>query len=205
HDLEALPALLVGCVGGLLVTVLLMRRSILTEKLARRGQHIAREYSVDVFELMRVRDVMDTDPPTLAAETKVSRLSDLIAKGDPVFCRRQGTLVIDSEGRLAGIITRGDVVRALRQDSKGDMTVLDAGKRDPVVTFPDEPLRDALEKMLKHDVGRLPVVQREDPLRIVGYLGRSSILAARSREQQEEQIRERGAIAGVLLPGALRR
>jgi hypothetical protein len=54
HDLNALPALLIGSVAALCVTVLLLRRSILTEKLARRGQHIAREYSVDIFELTRV-------------------------------------------------------------------------------------------------------------------------------------------------------
>lgn len=57
-DFNALPALLCGSVAALGVTVLLMRRSILTEKLARRGQHIAREYSVDIFELMRVGEVM---------------------------------------------------------------------------------------------------------------------------------------------------
>src|ERR1041384_7526034 len=63
HDLKALPAFLCGSVAALAVTVLLLRRSILTEKLARRGQHIAREYSVDLFELMRVGDVMDMTPP----------------------------------------------------------------------------------------------------------------------------------------------
>ena len=62
HDFNALPALLVGSVAALCVTVLLLRRSILTEKLARRGQHIAREYSVDVFERLRVGDVMDPHP-----------------------------------------------------------------------------------------------------------------------------------------------
>src|SRR5215472_525897 len=72
HDLNTLPALLVGCVAALAVTVLLMRRSILTEKLARRGQHITREYSVDLFELMRVNEVMDTAPPVVRDETTIS-------------------------------------------------------------------------------------------------------------------------------------
>src|ERR1043166_8773741 len=62
HDLNALPALLIGCVAALGVTVLLLRRSILTEKLARRGHHITREYSVDLFELLRVSEVMDANP-----------------------------------------------------------------------------------------------------------------------------------------------
>ena len=204
HDMEALPLLLVGCVAALLVTVLLMRRSILTEKLARRGQHITREYSVDPFELMRVREVMDCDPATIPWDMKVAQLSDLIARGDPRLSRRQGTLILDQENGLAGIITRGDVVRALRQDSQAGMTVLEAGKSELVVTYPEEPLRDALEKMLKHDVGRLPVVDPEDSTRVVGYLGRSSILAARLREQQEEQVRERGTLVSAILPNGLR-
>ena len=64
HDFNALPALFIGSVAALGVTVLVLRRSILTEKLARRGQHIAREYSVDLFEMMRVGDVMDRQAPT---------------------------------------------------------------------------------------------------------------------------------------------
>jgi H+/Cl- antiporter ClcA len=197
HDLNALPALLIGCAAALGVTVLLMRRSILTEKLARRGQHITREYSVDLFELMRVREVMDPEPPTIPAETKVAQLSDLIANGDPVLCRRQGTLVLDREHKLAGIITRGDVVRALQHDRSGSVSVLEAGKSDLIVTYPDELLRDALEKMLKADVGRLPVVDRDDPGCVVGYLGRSSILAARLRQHEDEEIRERGTVLEV--------
>jgi H+/Cl- antiporter ClcA/CBS domain-containing protein len=203
HDLGALPVLLVGCVAALGVTVLLMRRSILTEKLARRGQHVAREYSVDFFELMRVQEVMDTDPPTIPAEMKVAQLSDLIAKGDSILCRRQGTLIVDKNNSLVGIITRGDVVRALRQDQQADMTVLAAGKTDLVVTYPDEPLCDALETMLKNDVGRLPVVERVNNSRIVGYLGRSSILAARLRQHHAEELRHRGEIVDSLLPNSL--
>jgi H+/Cl- antiporter ClcA/predicted transcriptional regulator len=200
HDLNALPALLIGCVAALGVTVLLMRRSILTEKLARRGQHIAREYSVDLFELMRVREVMDTELPVISADARVSDLSDLIARGDPTVAHRQGTLILDSERRLSGIITRADVVKALQQDRDGTMTVLEAGRRDLIVTYPDELVRDALEKMLKGNVGRLPVVDREDPGRVVGYLGRASILAARFRLHQEEELRERGTILNQFTP-----
>jgi H+/Cl- antiporter ClcA/CBS domain-containing protein len=198
HDLNALPALMVGCVAALAVTVLLMRRSILTEKLARRGQHITREYAVDLFELMRVGDVMDRQVPTIPAEMPVARLSELIAKGDPSVASRQATIILDSEQRLAGIITRGDVVRALQQNPTGAMTVLEAGRSDLIVTYPDELLHSALGKMLKHNVGRLPVVRRDEPNQVVGYLGRASILAARLRLHQEEELRERGPLMGSL-------
>ncbi len=200
HDLNTLPVLLVSCTAAFGTAVLLTRRSILTEKLARRGQHVAREYSVDLFELTQVRAVMDQEVPTIPAEMKISQLSDLIAKGDPSVSRRQGTIILTKDGKLAGIITRGDVLRALQKDPVGNATVLDAGKQVLVVTYPDERLNDAVGKMFRHNIGRLPVVERNDPGRVVGYLGRSCILAARWSRYQEEEVRERGAI-GFLLPG----
>jgi hypothetical protein len=108
HDLNALPALLCGTVAALGVTVLLLRRSILTEKLARRGQHIAREYSVDLFEMMRVSEVMDANVPLVPASTPLPRFSARIASGDPLISGRQGTLpaaktATSSESSLAAI------------------------------------------------------------------------------------------------------
>ncbi|MBU6400946.1 MAG: chloride channel protein [Verrucomicrobia bacterium] len=191
HDLNALPGLLIGSVAALGVTVLLLRRSILTEKVARRGHHISREYSVDLLELLRVGEVMDTHPPTIPADMKVTQLSDLIARGDPALSRRQGTLIVDGQKRLTGIITRGDVVRALQRGLATHTTVLEAGKSNLTVTYPDELLHDAIAKMLKHDVGRLPVVDRHEPRRIVGYLGRACVMAARLRYLEEEEVREK--------------
>jgi H+/Cl- antiporter ClcA/CBS domain-containing protein len=194
HDFNAFPALLAGCVAALGVNVLLMRRSILTEKLARRGQHITCEYSIDPFELARVRDVMHKDVPTVPATMKLTELSDLIAQGDSELCRRQGTLILDDGNRLVGIITRGDIVRALRQDRSKDMSVAEAGSADLVVAFADEPLDAALAKMLSRNVGRLPEVERGDLTRVVGYLGRASILSARLQMHREETIRQRGGL-----------
>jgi chloride channel protein, CIC family len=204
NDLNTLPALLISCVAALGVTVLLMRRSILTEKLARRGQHIAREYSVDFFELMRVGEVMDASPPVVKADTTVAQLSELIAKGDSPIAQRQGTLIIDAAGLLCGIITRGDVLRALQRDQSGQTTVLQAGKTQLILTHPDEPLRDAIEKMVKHNIGRLPVVDRAKPDQVVGYLGRSSILTGRLRQHEEEDIRDRGPIGIPILTNGAR-
>jgi chloride channel protein, CIC family len=192
HDLNALPAVMVGSVAALAVTVLLLRRSILTEKLARRGHHITREYSVDIFNLLRVAEVMDTAAPMVPASMSVTKFSEYIAQGHPQFTRRQGTLITDEEGLLTGIITRGDLVKALQSKSADRITVLQAGKRNPIVTFPDELLHDAITKMLKNDVGRLPVVDRENPRLILGYLGRANVVAARSRHIEDEHVRESG-------------
>src|SRR5919107_1278005 len=191
-DFNLFPALLVACVAAYAVTVLLLRRSILTEKVARRGYHVTREYSVDPLAVLRIGEVMDRNPPTVPAQMKVSELSDLIANGDPVLSHRQGTLIADEDGKLAGIITRGDVLRAIEQGADGETTVLDAGSRQLVVAHPDELLHEAVTKMLRNDIGRLPVVAREDPHKLLGYLGRASVMAARLRRLEEEHVREQG-------------
>jgi H+/Cl- antiporter ClcA/predicted transcriptional regulator len=193
RDYDLFPGLLIGSVAALGVTVLLMRRSILTEKLARRGHHITREYSIDPFELARVRDVMEPETPCVPANMKVAELSDRLACGDPELCRHQGTLIVDDEKRLVGIITRGDIVRALRQKQTADLTVAEAGSTDLAVAFPDEPLYVALTKMLERDVGRLPVVERRNPAHAIGYLGRAAILSARMKAHEEETLRPAGS------------
>jgi chloride channel protein, CIC family len=194
QDFKVMPELIIGSLAALATTVLLLKRSILTEKLARRGQHISREYSVDLFELMRVADVMDTEAPIVDGTTSVGELSERISKSDSVISRRQATLIVDANSKLVGIITRGDLFRALQQEPAGKRTVLAAGKTNLEVTFPDETLDDAIGKMLKLDIGRLPVVSREDVRKIVGYLGRADILEARLRRHEEEELRERGPL-----------
>lgn len=193
HDLNALPALLVGTVAALCVTVLMLRRSILTEKLARRGQHITREYAVDVFALIRVGEVMDRTPPVVSAQATVAALADQLAQPGSTVSRRQAIL-IERDGKLAGIVTRGDLLRAQRAEDANTITVVDAGTADPMTVFPDATLDEAMGKMLQHNIGRLPVVAREDSRKIVGYLGRAEILAARMRGHEEERQREKGPL-----------
>jgi CBS domain-containing protein len=192
NDLHALPALLIGSVTALCVTVLLLRRSILTEKLARRGQHVAREYSVDIFELARVGEVMDRNPPVVPAAMPVAELADRLGTGDPTLSRRQAVLVLDADGRLAGVLTRGDMMRALQEGPAGAATAGAAVHGEVIVAHPDETLHEALARMLKRGVGRLPVVERDGDGRPIGYLGRADILAARARLLDEEERRERG-------------
>lgn len=197
HDLNVLPGLLVSCIAAHALTVLTLRRSILTEKIARRGFHITREYSVDPLAMLRVEEVMDREAPVISANMKVSELSDLIARHDPQVSRRQGTLILDETDRLVGIITRGDVVRALGNASTGDLTVLEAGTRNLIVAYPDEVLHDAVTKMVRNDIGRLPVVRRHSPHQLLGYLGRAAVMTARLRRVEEEQDREPGWLQGL--------
>ena len=172
--------------------MLLLRRSILTEKVARRGYHITREYSVDPLTALRVEEVMDRNIPTVQAKMKVSELSDRIAQSDSQLSRRQGIPILNEEKKLVGIITRGDVLHALEEGINANTTVLDAGSRNLIVAYPDEILHEAVTKMLRNNIGRLPVVDRQAPHRLIGYLGRAAIMAARLKQHEEEYVREQG-------------
>ena len=191
---SVLPLMLVSVIADGIAMRLMPRSSIMTEKLARRGLHIHQEYEADLLQQMMVAETMDSDVPKLPADMKVSELSDSIARRDPEVSRHQGMVILDSAGKLAGVITRGDVLRALDEDKARTMTVLDAGSRNVIVTYPDELLHDASAKMLRNNIGRLPVVDRKDPRRVVGYLGRPGIMAARLRRLDEEHVREPGWI-----------
>ena len=196
HDMALLPGLLVAAVAAHLFTVLLLKRSILTEKIARRGHHLVREYAVDPFSIHRVGEVMDRDVPTIPADLAIEELSRRLAEGDPRLTRRQGTPIVDVEGRLVGIITRSDLMKAMeRKNGAATRTVLEAGSRRLVVGYPDELLREAVRRMLENDIGRLPIVDRENPTRLVGYLGRSGVMAAHVRMIEEEHVRDRGVSA----------
>ena len=141
---------------------------------------------------MRVGDVMDRDVPLIPATTPLPRFSARIASGDPLVCTRQGTLLGDEDGNLVGIITRGDIIRSFERSRDDKLTVLEVGSTDLIVAYADETLHDAIARMLKHDIGRLPVVERDNQRRMVGYLGRAGILAARERYHREEELRSRG-------------
>jgi CIC family chloride channel protein len=123
-----------------------------------------------------------------------------VARRDPSATVHQGHPIVDQSGRLVGMVTRSDVLRGLDKEASGRMTVLEAGTKDPIVAYPDERLSEAVARMLRHEIGRLPVVSREEPNRVIGYLGRSQIMSARARRLQEEYVREPGWIHFRFLP-----
>jgi chloride channel protein, CIC family len=191
---SVLPLMLVSVIADGISMLLMPRASIMTEKLTRRGLRIHQEYEADVLHYTTVSETMDQMVPTISADLRLSDLADRITRGDAEVSRHQALLIIDSEGKLAGIITRGDILRGLEQDPA--MSVLEAGSKNVVVTFPDEALHAASDKMLRYNIGRLPVVDRADERRLVGYLGRPGIMAARLRKFEEENVREPGWLRG---------
>jgi H+/Cl- antiporter ClcA/CBS domain-containing protein len=203
HDVTALPALLVGCVAAHAVTVLVMKRSILTEKVARRGYHVMREYTVSPFSRFRVEEVMERDVPTIPANTRADALILRVFQHDPVLGRRHSWPLLDENNALVGILSRGDLVQALDRE-EDDLTLLDVGSRDPVVAYPDDLVSEALEKMIRCAVSRLPVVSREEPTKLVGMLSQDGLAAAYRNVLDEEHVRESVRLS-TLIRARLRR
>ncbi len=190
--------MLVSVIALGIAMLLQPKTSIMTEKLARRGLRIHQDYEPDVMQLTTVGEAMDRNVPAISGDMSIGEIAGRIARHDPAVTRHQGLIVLDKEGNLSGIITRGDVLRALDRAPSGTMTVSEAASRKLVVTFPDEVLHEALAKMLRHNVGRLPVVERNDMRRVIGYLGRPGILSARLRRLDEECVREPGWVKRFL-------
>jgi chloride channel protein, CIC family len=189
---SVLPLMLVTVIAAGIATLLMPRGSIMTEKLVRRGLRIHQDYEADMLQQMSVSQTMDPEVPAVPGDMWLVDLADRIARRDPDVIQHQALFIMGGDGKLVGVITRGDVFRALDKDSTQSMTVLEAGTRDVVVTYPDEALHDASAKMLLNNIGRLPVVDRKDPGHVVGYLGRHGIMAARLRRLDEEHVRESG-------------
>ncbi|HVU32279.1 MAG TPA: chloride channel protein [Opitutaceae bacterium] len=174
-----LPLMLVVAVAEVVTLIFMRNSTIMTEKLIRRGRLVNQDYEADVFRRIMVKQVMDASPVTLPAKMKVAELSARITKSDPTLGRHPAYMLVDDEGRLSGIITRQDLVRAFERDPEGNSTLLEAGTANPAVTHPDELVGDALDRMLASGCGRLPVVTRAEPGRVIGYFGRSAVLNAR--------------------------
>jgi H+/Cl- antiporter ClcA len=147
HDLAALLPLLIAVTAAYTFTVLLMKRSILTEKLSRRGHHLSREYQVDPMEGLFVSQVM-----------------------------RSNLMVLLAEHAAAG---------------HEDVALRDVIRPDPVVAYPDEPLRTVVYRMAQTGLTRLPVVDREDPSHLVSVISLRDLLSARVMALEDEQERER--------------
>jgi CBS domain-containing protein len=191
HDQNVLLPLLVASVIAHGCTVLLLKRSILTEKVARRGYHLSREYAVDPLEIQFVREVMRT---TLAAFSAASTIEDVRNTLSSNHGTRGQHLypVVDPERRLLGVITRKHLNKLLEDPSRAASreTLGELARTDAVVAYPDEPLRVVVYRMAEKSLTRLPVVNRDDRT-LAGMISLQDLLAARTRNLTEERTRER--------------
>jgi chloride channel protein, CIC family len=195
HDYNAILPLMLCCVIADLIALRYLPTSIMTEKLARRGLHVPGEYEASAPHIVRIGEVMNTDVQPISADMTVADLAARISRSEPGFNLSQGLPIASKDGRLAGVVTQGDLLRALESNPDGSATVLEAGSEPPIVAFPDELVLDALHRMVRNNIGRLPVVSREDPHRMIGYFDRSNILNAWTRQVEDESLQEHGWFA----------
>jgi H+/Cl- antiporter ClcA len=202
NDVNALPALMLASIGAYGFTVLMMRRSILTEKLARRGYHVSREYAVDPLERLSVAEVMTGDVVSVSAGLPaVELLREFFLAG--ADRKHQGYPVVDTTGVLLGVVTRSDLLEEWRAGKGGPdapVVAYDLIRRAPVSARPWESCRTAAERMAREGVGRLPVVADDGSGKIVGVVTRSDLLKPRGTLAEEEQVRERFLTLGRSTP-----
>ena len=192
HDINMVLPLTVTCFIAHLVTVLTMKRSILTEKIARRGYHLSREYAVDPLEILFVKEVMRTNLVALPATDTLATVRELMVRRNGA--RQQEIYpVVDKDRSLVGVINRDLLQKVLSEASPADMdkTVADIASKSPTIAYPEEPLRVVVYRMVESGLTRFPVVDPWDHRKLLGIVSLEHLLEARSRNLAEERARER--------------
>ncbi len=200
RDVSALPVLLVGAILADFVTVFTMKRSILTEKVARKGVHVSREYQVDVLEQVKVSQVMRKEFETIGEDTPVEGMLAKVSSG----VTSTGCPVVDSSGKMVGYLTQADITRLARRGEGAGMTVGELAAAPRVVAYPDEPTRLAADRLAETDTESLPVVDPSDAGRVVGIFAREDAFRARVIWFREENMLERHLSVASWLTGLAR-
>jgi CIC family chloride channel protein len=198
HDYNALLPLMIANIFAYGVTVLLLKRSILTEKLSRRGFHLSREYSVDPLEILFVREVMRTNVMALRAAETVKEFTcwfraDHSPRGQHLYP------VLDGDRKISGVITRKDLEKVLARSHHADTTIGSVAHRAPTVAYANEPLRIVAYRMAEKQFTRMPVLDPDDGHKLVGMISLEDMLSGRARTLTEERTRER--VLRLRVPG----
>jgi H+/Cl- antiporter ClcA len=187
---DLLPMTIVASTGAYAVSVLVMRRSILTEKIARRGRHILQEYTVDPLDFLQARDIMTADPTTLPGDMSTG---DAMAFYTEQAAHRSYP-VVDAQGRLLGLVSRSDALRWQATDMDHDTSLADLlSDASQPVAFPDMPIGAVADLMVETGIGRIPIVE-PGTRRVLGILSRHDLLKARSMRRRDE-LERNGAFA----------
>jgi CBS domain-containing protein len=190
HDSNALLPLLTATLVSHGFSTVVMRRSIMTEKIARRGYHIYREYGVDPLERHYVDEVMTTSVESIDAGMTVA---DALATyfGDTQTRR---AYPVSREGAVLGMVDRMLLQQLCHDDSgsKAHLRLADVlEQRSPAFALPDETCRLVATRLAVHDLERLPVVADRETMRLVGIVSRSDLIKPSLSHFEEEHKKER--------------
>jgi CBS domain-containing protein len=187
NHLSALPETIAAGSAAYAISVLIMKRSILTEKIARRGRHISREYTVDALEFLQAAQLMTRDPATLPGSMSLADSVRFFADE----AQHRSYPVVDERGRLLGLVSRTDALRwqmgATLEGTLGDV-LSDAATQ---FAFPETQTAQVADMMVDSGVGRIPIVD-PDTRRVVGIISRQDLLKVRVRHKDAELVRTRG-------------
>jgi CIC family chloride channel protein len=178
--------LLAGCSTAYLVALYMQRTSIMTEKLARRGAPIRTEYSADYLDRVLVRDSASRQVVTVSGAHTLRQLRTWLATRT-ADTAHQGFPVLGANGELLGVVTRRDLLDPDHDDS---VIVQSIVSRRPAVVYDDNTLREAADHMVSQGVGRLPVVEKNAPLTVVGIISRSDLLSAHQHRLDAASVTE---------------
>jgi CIC family chloride channel protein len=171
-DYKIILPLMTAVVIATLVLRKWSRESIYTKKLARRGIDTTQGPPPDLLEIIQVSEAMTRNVITLQEEQTIKEAGLTIKK-----TRHRGFPVLNEEGKLAGIVTHKDINKALAA-GQAERPVREIMTTDVVVSYPDECLRKALEKLGSRNIGRAPVVDPSHPGKVLGLITRKNILKA---------------------------
>ena len=178
--------LLGGCTAAFMVSCFLLRNSIMTEKIARRGARVLGDYAVDFLDQLLVRDVAVRAVVSLHADDSLETVRAWVASRVP-GTSHQGFPVLDGRGGLVGVVTRRSL---LDPTIAGTLRVRDVIQQPPIVAFESSSLREAADLMVRENIGRLPVVSERAPGRVTGIITRSDLLRGHQRRLNEASVAE---------------
>jgi chloride channel protein, CIC family len=187
NHLSALPETIAAGTSAYAISVLIMKRSILTEKIARRGRHISREYSIDALEFLQAGQLMTPDPATLPGEMPLIDAVRFFATD----AQHRSYPVVDQRGRLLGLVSRTDALRwQMGETAEGTLAeaLSDAATQ---YAFVDTPTGEVADLMVESGVGRVPIIDQETR-RVVGIISRQDPLKVRQQHKDVEEVRTRG-------------
>jgi CIC family chloride channel protein len=188
NDYHIILPLMFAVVVSLSLARRLQRQSIYTLALARKGIHLQRGRDIEVLETITVGEVMQTSPPFLSEDETLEEASVKFMR-----LRLHGLPVVNHQGELAGMLTVQDLERAQSEGLAPHTPVGQVCTRQLVVAYPDETIGAALRRMSVRDIGRLPVVSRQNARHLAGLLRRTDLIRAYDVALvQRETLRQRG-------------
>jgi CIC family chloride channel protein len=193
HNSTLLLPLLLASVTSYGIMVLVQKRSILTERLSRRGYHLSREYGVDPLETVMVAQAMHTSvfalPDTATRHDATEWLRTMNERGTQAWSHWQRLFpVLNKDGKLMGILTRTQMMASANAADLDKLLVEDAN-RTPVTVQPDETLRQIATLMGDNKLSHYPVIDEDG--KFAGIITIEDLLAGRTQQALHETKRDR--------------